>query len=114
MVVIPVCVVKPAFQPPERVTPLLIRTTSVPVAVYVPTATRIVSPADAFPIAALIVWQGLPALKQVFALLPVVATYQVATRRAGRCWSLDGTFACADLLQAVSIWLKCRLMLPRW
>src|SRR6185503_6410911 len=61
---------------PRRATLLSSKTTSVPVAVYVPTATLTVSPSTALPIAPLIVRQGAAALAQVFRSLPVVATYQ--------------------------------------
>jgi len=60
----------------------LIRTTSVPVLVYVPTATLIVSPSAAFPIAPLIVAQDAAGARQELASLPAVATYKVVTARA--------------------------------
>ena len=62
---------------------LLISTTSsVPVPVYVPIATLIVSPFAAFPIAPLIVAHGEATTEHEFELFPVVAMYHVATTSA--------------------------------
>jgi hypothetical protein len=51
--------------------------------VYVPVATSIVSPSDAFPIAALIVAHGLSALEQELPSLPPGATYHGPAAYAG-------------------------------
>jgi hypothetical protein len=50
--------------------------------VYVPSATKIVSPADAFPIAPLIVAHGEPGLRQSLESSPVVETYHGPAARA--------------------------------
>src|SRR6266498_4285730 len=81
---VPLCAEKLAFHPPDSAMLLEILTTSVPEPVYVPTATLIVSPAAAFPIAPLIVLHELAALEHEFASFPVVATYQVTPVAASR------------------------------
>src|SRR5512147_826136 len=74
---VPFCVVKALFHPPERVMLVLSDTTSVPVPVYVPIATRTVSPAVKPTLlnAPLMVAQGLPTLEQEKPSLPPGATY---------------------------------------
>ncbi len=80
---IPLCAEKVASQPPESVALLFRDTTSVPVPVYVPVATRMVSPEDALPMAPLIVAQGVTELRQLLLSLPPGDTYQGPAARAG-------------------------------
>src|SRR5512140_256138 len=74
----PLWVVKPESQPPDSVRALSIRTTSVPLPVYVPIATSIVSPAAALAMAPWILAHGASTVEQEFASAPVSETYQVA------------------------------------
>src|SRR5687767_14937535 len=78
----PPSVVILAFLPSHRVLRLLISTTPVPVPVYVPMATLMVSPFVAFVIAPLMVSQGEPTVEHEFESFPVVATYQIAPASA--------------------------------
>src|SRR3954451_9976800 len=72
------CDVNAAFQPPSSVKARSTRTTASPEPVYVPIATRTVSPAAAFPIAPLIVAHGCAGVAHELRSIPVGATYQVA------------------------------------